>query len=261
MIGGSSPPAGPPAIVGTAGWSIPALNSQAFPPSGTALQRYAGCFQGVEINSSFHRPHRRSTWERWAASVPEDFRFAAKLPKAITHQAKLRGAEAAVCEFLDQAGAMGPKLAILLVQLPPSLAFDEESAASFFVMLGRSSDAGIACEPRHPSWFEPGADALLRAHRIARVAADPSRLPAAALPGGWRGLSYWRLHGSPIMYRSPYGPERLPAYADLIADEAKAGREAWCIFDNTASSAAMGDALMLRRLLEGSVAGQSPLSP
>ena len=69
------------------------------------------------------------------------------------------------------------------------------------------------------------------------------------MPGGWRGLSYWRLHGSPVMYRSPYGEERLKPYASAIAMDIAAGREAWCMFDNTASSEAMADALALERLL------------
>jgi uncharacterized protein YecE (DUF72 family) len=116
-------------------------------------------------------------------------------------------------------------------------------------LLAESSSAAIACEPRHPTWFEPAADALLADWRVARVAADPARVPEAALPGGWGGLVYFRLHGSPVMYRSAYGPERLGAYADQL--RAAGGRPAWCIFDNTASSAATADALALGALLEG----------
>jgi uncharacterized protein YecE (DUF72 family) len=76
------------------------------------------------------------------------------------------------------------------------------------------------------------------------VAADPARHPGAGEPGGWRGLAYLRLHGSPIMYRSSYG-DRIAGYAAALKAEAEAGREAWCVFDNTASSAATGDALAL----------------
>jgi uncharacterized protein YecE (DUF72 family) len=237
------------AIIGTAGWTIPATDRAAFPEGGTSLERYAARLAGAEINSSFHRPHRRSTWEKWGASVPPDFRFSVKLPKTITHQLKLRDAAEPLREHLEDAGALGPKLAVHLVQLPPSLAFDAALADGFFAQIGElAGAAAIACEPRHASWFESEADALLQRRRVARVAADPARVPAAAQPGGWRGLAYFRLHGSPVMYRSSYRDGRLEAYADQLR---AAGEGAWCIFDNTASSEAMGDTLALMALLDG----------
>lgn len=233
-------------IIGTAGWSIPAADREAFQADGAALERYATRFAGAEINSSFHRPHRASTWERWGASVPDRFRFSVKLPKTITHQHKLVGAEALLEAHLRDAALLGSRLAVHLVQLPPSLAFDAAAAASFFELLLSSTPVAIACEPRHPSWFEPEADALMERCRVARVAADPARVPLAAEPGGWRGLTYLRLHGSPVMYRSSYRDGRLQAYAGALR---AAPGAAWCIFDNTASSAAVGDALALAALL------------
>jgi uncharacterized protein YecE (DUF72 family) len=233
------------AVIGTAGWSISAAAADAFPAEGSALERYAARFKGVEINSSFHRPHRASTWARWAGSVPQDFGFAVKMPKTISHQQKLVGCDELVDRFLAEAGGLGDKLAILLLQLPPKLAFDADVAAPFLRRLTGLAAARIACEPRHPSWFEAGADALLADLGIARVAANPAIVPAAAVPGGWRGLGYWRLHGSPTIYRSAYGDARIREYATAIAAAERAGSEAWCMFDNTASSAATGDALML----------------
>lgn len=239
-----------PVHIGTAGWSVPSTLADLFPSEGSALERYAVRFGAAEINSSFHRSHRRSTWERWAASVPADFRFSVKLPKAITHQAKLAGCDEPLADFLAEIAPLGDRLAVLLVQLPPSLAFDPVTAGAFFERLARSSSARLACEPRHPSWFEPEADALLARHQVARVAADPARVPEAALPGGWQGLAYWRLHGSPVMYRSSYDGERLERYArDIGASRAP---QRWCIFDNTASSAATSDALALQQQLTSS---------
>jgi len=215
---------------------------------GSALQRYASRFRGAEINSSFHRPHRPSTWERWGASVPEGFRFSAKLPKTITHKQKLVECEALLDAYLAEAGALGDKLAVHLVQLPPSLAFNAATASTFFTLLRSRSPAAVACEPRHASWFEPEADALLARLQVARVAADPALGPAAAVPGGWRGLAYFRLHGSPVRYRSSYEGGRLRLYAQQI--EVSEADHIWCIFDNTASSAAAGDALALMEMLE-----------
>jgi len=199
----------------------------------------------AEINSSFHRPHRASTWARWAAETPPGFRFAAKLPKTITHQLRLADADAPLGTFLAEAGGLGEKLAVLLVQLPPSLAFAAAVAAPFFAGLAARTEASVVCEPRHPSWFEAEADALLASLRVARVAADPARVPAAAEPGGWRGLAYHRLHGSPRMYYSSYPPESIHALATRLREDAAGGREAWCIFDNTASGAATANALEL----------------
>ena len=124
---------------------------------------------------------------------------------------------------------------------------DAAVAGRFFAALAASTPAAIACEPRHPSWFAPPADGLLAAHAVARVAADPAICEAARHPGGAAELAYWRLHGSPRMYRSSYA-DRLPDYARLVA-QAAPEREVWCIFDNTASSAAARDALELSDLL------------
>jgi uncharacterized protein YecE (DUF72 family) len=222
----------------------------AFPEAGSHLARYAARFPVAEINSSFHRPHRPGTYARWAAETPPDFRFAAKLPKAITHQLRLAAADEALDAFLAEAAGLGEKLAALLVQLPPSFAFDAAVAAPFFAGLAARTEAAVVCEPRHPSWFEDEADALLASHRVARVAADPARVPVAAEPGGWRGMAYHRLHGSPRMYYSSYPAEYLQSLVQRLLDDAAAGREVWCIFDNTASGAAAANALELAAALK-----------
>jgi len=234
--------------IGTAGWSIPRQVAGEFPADGSALERYASRFPVAEINSSFHRPHRLTTWARWQDSTPEDFRFSVKLPKMITHERKLADFDEPLAHFFPQVEVLGDKLAVLLVQLPPKLAFERDTAERFFQALGSWGRATIACEPRHPSWFAGAADALLTAHRVARVAADPAISDDARHPGGWQGLRYWRLHGSPRMYRSSYA-DRLAQYAPLLQAEAAAGQEVWCIFDNTASSAATSDALALMGVL------------
>jgi len=128
------------------------------------------------------------------------------------------------------------------VQLPPSLAFDAGTVTAFLAALRRSYDGPVACEPRHPSWFAAEADRLLSDHEVARVAADPAVVPQAAEPGGWGGLVYYRLHGSPQIYHSAYAAESLEALASRLAEEATTA-PSWCIFDNTAFGAATADAL------------------
>ncbi|MEO7148855.1 MAG: DUF72 domain-containing protein [Rhodanobacteraceae bacterium] len=240
------------ACVGCAGWSLPRDEWPHFPESGTHLQRYAARFNAVEIDSSFYRPHRHKTYQRWAASVPDDFRFAAKLPKNITHTRRLREVEDALAAFLDQVTGLGGKLGCLLVQLPPSLAFDRTTAQAFFSDFRDRHDGGIACEPRHASWFGDSADALLKRHRIVRVAADPACVPQAATPGGWTDMVYHRWHGSPRMYYSAYGADELDALANNASAHSARGTQAWCIFDNTALGEATRNALgLIARLQNG----------
>lgn len=238
-----------PYRIGTAGWSIASDYADRFPREGFALERYAGRFSCVEVNSSFYRSHRPTTWSRWGAIVPEGFRFAVKLPRAISHERRLRDCGDLIARLLDETSGLGGKLAILLVQLPPSLGYQAGVAEDFFRELTAATPARIVCEPRHPGWFEAAPERLLATLEIARVAADPARVPEAAVPGGWRGLSYWRLHGSPVIYRSAYGADQLDSYAALLARESPAAEPPWCIFDNTAAFAAIGDALALRERL------------
>jgi uncharacterized protein YecE (DUF72 family) len=231
--------------VGTAGWTLPLAEQAHFPATGSHLQRYAGRFAAAEINSSFHRPHRPSTYLRWAESVPPGFLFSAKLPKTITHEHRLREAEALLEGFLAESAGLGDRLGCLLVQLPPSLEFDPAVAEPFFAALRTRSSAAVACEPRHPTWFSDQAADLLARSQVGRVAADPARVPPAAEPGGWPDLVYYRLHGSPRVYYSAYDADYLDALAARLRADDAAGRQVWCIFDNTASGAATGDALSL----------------
>ncbi|WP_165245372.1 DUF72 domain-containing protein [Paludisphaera soli] len=228
--------------VGCAGWSIPKEHAAGFPEEGSHLARYSRRFPAVEINTSFYRPHRPSTYARWASETPPDFLFAVKAPRTITHERRLVDAAEPLVRFLDETASLGVKRGPLLVQLPPSLAFDPKLAEAFFDLLRRLHDGPVACEPRHRSWFAPEAERLLADRATARVAADPAVVPAASESGGWPGLVYRRLHGSPEMYRSAYPAPELEDLADRLASEADAA-PTWCVFDNTAEGAATVDAL------------------
>lgn len=232
-------------FIGCAGWSV-ASGRPEFGEGASVLERYATRFNAVEINSSFYRPHRPATYAKWAASTPPGFRFSVKVPKAITHTAKLRDVQTPLIEFVEQVSHLGDKLGPLLVQLPPSLRFDPALAGEFFAHLRQLTPAPVVCEPRHATWFTPEADTLLNTHRVAQVAADPAVVEEAAHPGGWVGLAYYRWHGSPRRYYTAYTPEALQGLAQEI--QVLEG-EAWVIFDNTAAGEAVGNGLELRAVI------------
>jgi uncharacterized protein YecE (DUF72 family) len=238
-----------PPYIGCSGWAIPRRSASRFPPGASHLARYAQVFRAVEVDSTFYRPPRPRTYARWAASVPPAFRFALKLPGEITHRRRLRGIRAPLARFL--AGVrLGRKLGCLLVQLPPSLAFEPRRTEACLRVLRSLHRGPVVWEPRHASWFAEPAERLLRRYRIGRVAADPAVVPAAAVPGGWPGISYYRLHGSPRMYYSAYSEAALDRLARGIRRQASGRtRRVWCIFDNTASGAAIENALRLQEAI------------
>ena len=236
-------------MIGTAGWTIPKAQADAFP--GTShLDRYAGRFAAAEINSSFYRPHRPATYQRWAVSVPDHFRFAVKVPKEITHVRRLADVQAELDRFLTEIATLGEKLGPLLIQLPPSFRFDDDVVCRFLELLRDRFGGDVVCEPRNATWFTNEVDQALRQFRIGRVAADPPCVPDAASPGGFGELAYYRLHGSPRVYYSGYPAEALQALARDIDARAMAARMVWCIFDNTAAGAATEDALSLSKFLD-----------
>lgn len=247
-------------FLGTAGWTVPKQSLHLFsaPASGgklSHLELYASRFRCAEINSSFHRSHRRATWERWAATTPEDFRFAVKAPKAVTHTAKLVDAGPALLQFFHEVRGLGGKLGPVLIQLPPKLAFDEGIAHEFFTTLRELHPGSVVLEPRHATWFTAPVDRLLRSFEIARVAADPPKgSDLAAQPGGWPGLCYWRLHGAPRTYYSEYHGHWLQAFADQLKslERRSDAKETWVIFDNTALGYATANALRLEDALRQS---------
>jgi uncharacterized protein YecE (DUF72 family) len=219
------------------------------PGDGTHLQRYSRTFGCAEINSSFHRPHRAATYAKWADSTPPAFRFAVKVPRVITHDRQLRRVREPVERFLGETDGLGRKRGPLLVQLPPSLGFDARVAGRFFALLRDAYDGAVVCEPRHDTWFSSRAEALLVRFRVARVAADPPPTRGADAPGGWPGIVYYRLHGAPRKYWSKYSSTDVGALGRAMRSVARAV-DAWCVFDNTASGAALENAWELNQLLE-----------
>jgi uncharacterized protein YecE (DUF72 family) len=245
--------------VGTAGWSIPRSVADLFATNGSVLSRYASRFSAVEVNSSFYRTHRETTYERWAQSVPSRFRFAVKAPRQVTHLRRLVDTSDLLPVFRNGIGRLGEKLGPVLFQLPPSLAFDGAVAGRFFATWRELFDGVTVCEPRHPSWFSDVASNCLAARRISRVIADPRIGPESPGAADLGDCAYFRWHGSPVMYESAYGAAQLDQLARRLAENA-AERPTWCIFDNTKFGAATMDAVDLERRC-GEVTGLARTPP
>ena len=235
--------------IGTASWGNPPAERSNRRAGESHLEHYATRFNAVEINSSFYRSHQRSTYARWAESCPAGFRFSIKAPRTVTHDAGLRHCRVEVRQFLEEIAGLGRKLGVILVQTPASLEFDPRVATRFFASLATAGLGRIACEPRHPSWFTPRAEAALVRYGVARVAADPAKIPGAGAPGGANRLVYYRLHGSPRMYYSAYTEEFLQSLATKVKALPGSTRQVWCIFDNTALHESWNNALQLSRLI------------
>ncbi len=230
-------------FIATAAWSIPKTVASRFPETGSGLERYAAVFNGVEINSTFYRHHQKKTFERWANAVPAHFRFALKISREITHEARLRNIGPLFDIFVDEISILGDKLGPLLCQLPPSLGFDADDAAKAFSAMRRVFSGRLVIEPRHKSWASPPTRRLLQEYAIDRVLADPA--PVWPLSDFRETPRYVRLHGTPRIYYSSYSDAEINAFAKRL------GAESWCVFDNTASGAAIENALSMRDYMTG----------
>jgi len=250
--------------IGTAGWSLSlALAPRAYPGQ-SGLPRYAQYFNAVEVNSTFYRLPRARTIERWRDGTPPGFRFTLKVPRSITHEARLVGVELEVGELCERVAHFERKLGALLIQLPASFEFDARRVAHFLSLLSESTAAPLVVEPRHPSWFADEATRLLIERDVARAAADPACCPAAALPLSASRLVYFRWHGSPRLYFSAYLPEALAALGTALLAARQSGgvrRDVYCFLDNTALGAAAVNALSLKAELMRPCADGSAASP
>lgn len=222
-------------IIATAAWSIPKKVASRFAAEGSGLARYASVFDGVEINSTFYRRHKSSTFVRWAEAVPDNFKFSVKIPKDITHTRAMKDIAEPLDTFLEDIASLGQKRGPLLYQLPPSLVFDAGQLDRTLRVMREADPGQIVIEVRHKSWASAEAKDLLKRYAIDRVLADPAPVwPADDFAEPPR---YVRLHGKPKIYYSSYTGDEIESFSTLLAPNS------WCVFDNTASGAAIENAL------------------
>lgn len=271
------PPArrSPGAFIGISGYDYAPWRERFYPPALPARRWLAYAshrFNTIELNGTFYSLKSPAVFERWASEVPErGFVFAVKGGRFITHNLKLRNAEASLGNFFASGVlALGEKTGPFLWQLPGTYRFDAERLDAFMRLLPRTSSEAEAVarghdhrlrrgalleapvqlgyrhafEVRHPSYFHSEFYALLRAHECAFVIADTAgKFPYAEEVTA--DFVYVRLHGSTELYASGYTDAELDAWAEKIAawrDPARGARDVYVYFDNDAKVHAPFDA-------------------
>ena len=241
----SDPDASGRVWIGTSGWRYPPWRGVFYPPGLPQRRELAHLAQrtnSVELNGSFYALQRPESYRAWAAETPDDFLFAVKGSRYITHLKQLRDVRLPLANFLASGLlALGPKLGPLLWQLPPRLRFDAARLEEFLALLPRSTGAAAhlagehdarldgraettvdadrplrhALEVRHPSFRHPDLVALLRAHGVALVVADTAgRFPY--LEDVTADFVYVRLHGATELYVSGYSAPELDRWAERV---------------------------------------------
>jgi uncharacterized protein YecE (DUF72 family) len=241
--------------IGTSGWLYRSWRG-AFYPEGVPQRRWleylARTFDTVELNSTFYSLKRPSDFRSWADQVPDDFEFAVKGSRYITHMKRLRDVDEALKRFFDQGlFDLGPKLGPILWQLPRTTSYDAGRVEEFVGRLPRrrgSHQLRHALEARHDSFFVPEVVDLLRENNIALVISHAvGAFPwAEELTGD---LVYVRLHGTKGLYRGHYGDGRLDSWARKLKRWSQ-DRDVRVYFDNDQAAAAPADARRLRDRLD-----------
>jgi uncharacterized protein YecE (DUF72 family) len=243
--------------IGTSGWSYKHWRGPFYPSGMTKgsdqLRFYAERFDTVEVNGTFYRLIETATFRRWREATPEDFLFACKGSRYLTHMKRLKDAGQGAVRFFERVEALEDKLGPIVFQLPGRFRPDRERLAAFLDAFPK--EHRYAFEFRDPAWFEPGILEALAARNVAlclyEFAGQEAPLEVTA------DFVYVRLHGPEGPYQSSYGDAALRTWAERIAAWAKGGLDVHCYFDNDASGYAAHNALRLRELLSSKVTAES----
>lgn len=239
------------AYIGTSGWNYKAWKDGFYAgvPQKDWL-RYAACrFSGLEVNASFYRLLTAGTTERWYEQTPDDFRFAIKGHRFLTHNKKLADAEEPIKLQRASVAGLGHKLAVVLWQLPHRLKKNLARLQGFAEALDKWPKVRHALELRNESWFDDEVANALAQHNVAVSLSDAADWPMWARVT--TDLVYVRLHGHPHTYASAYSESELDAWAECIRIWLSEGRTVHAYFDNDAEGAAPFDALKLAARVQG----------
>ena len=237
--------------VGTSGWSYEHWQGVVYPHGAPARERlgyYAARFRTVEVNSTYYRWPKEATFASWRRRTPDDFLLTVKAPGLLTHRARLFKPERWVERVACGLARLGEKRGVLLVQLPPTLAFDYPRLAYFLEQV--PGWLRVAFEFRHPSWHREEVFALLEQRGAAYCVMSGAHLPCvlrATAP-----FVYVRLHGPDRehLYAGSYPEEDLRWWAARAREWESAGREVFLYFNNDGHGHAVRNAETLHRLVK-----------
>ncbi len=205
---------------------------------------YARTFDTVELNASFYRLPTPESVARWAASVPRDFSFAWKASRFLTHMKKLKDPTPPIARMMDVARGFGPKLGVVLYQLPPRWVPDEERLETFLQALPVKLRSAL--ELREETGYVPRMFSRLKSARVALVVHDMAGSVAPRVRTA--PFVYVRLHG-PDRYGGSYSKGSLASWAAWIAELSSEGADVFAYFNNDRDAHAPRDAVRLREAI------------
>ena len=233
--------------IGTSGWAYKDWNGPFYPDEVKAAGRLAWIsrrFRTLEINASFYRMPTDKAVAGWRDQTPDDFLFAWKASRFITHNKKLKDPEEPLAYMFERIAGLGPKIGPILFQLPPNLHRNDERLESFLDALPAGHRYSV--EFRHPGWYADAVLEMLRRHNVALCVSDHHHAPAP-----WEATAdfvYLRGHGPGGRYHGRYGEAALTSWVEAIR-RWRREREVFVYFDNDIKSAAPADAEQLIGLL------------
>lgn len=236
--------------IGTSGWNYDSWKDDFYEGVRKAdwLAHCGERFTGIEVNATFYRQQEKRTFEKWRDSVPEDFAFAVKGNRYLTHSKNLKDPEEPVGRERERASALGEKLAAVLWQLPSDRKKNLERVREFArVISSEWNEVPHAIEFRNRSWFDDDIADCLREHGVGLCISDAADWPM--WEAATSDLVYVRLHGHTRTYASSYSASNLGRWADRIRNWTDDGREVHVYFDNDTEGAAPKDAMRLLEML------------
>jgi uncharacterized protein YecE (DUF72 family) len=242
--------------IGTSGWSYDHWEPELYPPGLPArdrLARYAAEFGTTELNASFYRWPRPAAFASWRRRLPDGFALSVKAPRGLTHGRKLYEPETWLQRITAGWHELGPRRAVLLVQLAPAQARDDARLAHFLRLV--PDWMRIAMEFRHPSWQDEEVFALLAAHGCGYCVMSGAELPCVLRVT--TDFAYVRMHGPDHhhLYAGSYSDADLAWWTARIGEWAAAGRDVFVYFNNDGDANAVRNARTLQRMLGGPGSG------
>jgi len=237
--------------IGTSGWQYAHWKGRFYPshlPISRWLAYYAEHFDTVELNNPFYRQPEKKTFEKWRRAVPDGFVYAVKLNRFITHIKRLAVERDSIERSYGTMAGLGPKLAAVLVQLPPRMKFNEQRADRFFSLIAPRRRRH-ALEPRDSSWFTEEALAFLRRRKVALVIGETPHWPTHIAVT--TDFVYLRFHGPERRYGSDYSDDTLRDWAGRIRGWRAEGHDVYAYFNNDEMAYAPKNAMRLRELASG----------